>query len=239
MKIFEPYTVSEPLPGLYAIDEGGVRSFLIPGEKEALLIDSGFGRGDLAAQIAEISPLPVKLVHTHTDGDHTGCDAQFSQIFLHPAEYDYWLRKSAGRGIDVGSFISRCSALWEGDILSFGEYKLEVVLIPGHTPGSIALLERGRRFLIGGDSVQNGAVFMFGEGRCMPAYLASMKKLESMRPLFDTVLASHSELTVEADIIPELIEGAQLYLEGKLEGVQPPRQMPCMLYKHKRGKFLC
>lgn len=238
-----PYTVEQPFPGLYAIDEGGVRSFLIPGESDALLIDSGFGRGNLLAQVRELTDLPVTLLHTHTDGDHTGCNAQFDKILLHPAEYDYYAQKLQASDADVKAAFAKISPIWEGDRLCYGEYCLEVVLIPGHTPGSIALLDAHKRLLIGGDSVQTGAIFMFGAGRNMPAYLASMQKLDAMRKQFDTVLASHAQLCVDAQILPDLIEGAQAFLDGKLTGSAPSfapgRPMPCLQYSYKRANFLC
>ncbi len=238
MENMAPYTVTEPYPGFYAIDEGGVRSFLIPGETDALLIDSGFGRGDLLKQVRVLTDLPVTLLHTHTDGDHTGCDAQFEKIVLHPSEYDYFAQKRKVSG-STDAVLAKVAPIWEKDRLCYGDYQFEVILIPGHTPGSIALLDVNHRLLIGGDSVQTGAIFMFGIGRNMSAYLASMQKLNRIRDQFDTVLASHDQLCVDAGILPDLIAGAQAYLEGKLTGEEPERPLPCLLYTYKRAKFLC
>ncbi len=234
-----PYTVTEPFPGIYAVDEGGVCSFLIPGKTDALLIDSGFGRGNLLEQVRVLTKLPVTLLHTHTDGDHTGCDAQFDKILIHPAEYDYYAQKLTASECNANAVLARVLPIWEGTELVYGDYRFKVLLIPGHTPGSIALLDKAHRLLIGGDSVQAGAIFMFGPGRNMSAYLASMRRLDAMRDRFDTVLASHAQLCVDAQILPDLIEGAQAYLDGKLTGVEPGRALPCLLYTHKRAKFLC
>ncbi len=239
MKQIAPYTVSEPFPGLYVIDEGGVRCFLIPGETEALLIDSGFGKGDLAAQVREITALPVVLVHTHTDGDHAGCDAQFSRIGLHPAEYDHFVQSLKRSEQADKTLPDRFFPVWEGEKLTFGAYTFEVVLIPGHTPGSIALLDEEHRLLIGGDSIQTGAIYMFGPGRNMPAFLASMRRLDALRGRFDRVLASHDALIVGADLIPELIEGAEAYLRGELTAEEPPFPLPARVYRLNRVKFLC
>lgn len=239
MNNIAPYSINEIMPGIFAIDEGGVCSFLIPGKEEALLIDSGFGRGDLLAQVREITELPVYLVHTHTDGDHTGCDAQFDRIALHPAEFGHYTHNLAESGKNPVEMIARSEAVLEGRMLEYGEYRFEIILIPGHTPGSIALLDREKRVLIGGDSIQEGAVFMFGFGRDMTAYLDSMKKLENMRGMFDKVIASHGKTVIGSDILPDIIEGAQAYLDGKIEGTQPPFDMPCKLFTFKRAKFLC
>ena len=61
---------------------------------------------------------------------------------------------------------------FEGDIIDLGERKLEVIHVPGHTPGSITLLDREERCLIGGDPVQiDGEIYMFGLHRDMEAYV--------------------------------------------------------------------
>ena len=98
-----------------------------------------------------------------------------------------------------------------------------MIHIPGHTPGSIALLERNQRFLIGGDSVQPGPIYMFGSARDMPTYIQSMEKLNAMRRLFDTVYASHGEPDVNPSIIPALAEGARQVLAGNVQGTELDR----------------
>jgi hydroxyacylglutathione hydrolase len=231
----EPYSVMKFAEQFYVIDEGGVRCFLITGEEHALLIDTGFGGGDLKAQVAELTGLPVRVVQTHTDGDHIGSSGQFADILMHPAEFAYFKQN--------GNTHPGLKAIWDGDWLACGPYTFQVILIPGHTPGSIALLEEQQRWLIGGDSIQAGPAFMFGEGRSMAAYAASMRKLDGMRPAFDHVLASHGPLCLPADILPELVEGAELQLAGRLEGKNPQLDLPhlpsCRLYSHKRAMFLC
>ncbi len=226
-----PYSAKEIYSGFWDIDEGGVRSFLVVDNEEALLIDTGFGRGDLAALVHEITDKPVRVLNTHADGDHTGCNGSFGSIYMHPAEYD---RYCFGRDVRTDCL----HPVWEGDVICAGDYRFEVILIPGHTPGSIALLEKSRRFLISGDSVQTGAAFMFGQGRNLPAYRDSIKKLMARRGEFDTVHPSHGELNVPADMLDDIYEASGKLLAGELEGRDPGRQMPCKLYEYKRAKFL-
>ncbi|QHQ61567.1 hypothetical protein Ana3638_12925 [Anaerocolumna sedimenticola] len=108
--------------------------------------------------------------------------------------------------------------IWEGDIINLGSYRFEVILLPGHTPGSIALLEREKHFLIGGDSIQTGKIYMFGNGRNFEAFRASMKKLQGMLKDFDTVYASHDALSVPADTVNQLYIGAGRVMEKKVIG---------------------
>jgi hydroxyacylglutathione hydrolase len=168
------YMTSEIAKGFYSIEQGFVRSFLFEGDQEALLIDTGTGDGDLKKYVEEITKLPVTVVFTHADGDHTGGAEHFERRFMHPCEFDYYRTKNE-RAISM-------EPVWEGDVLNLGSYRFEVILMPGHTPGSIALLEKEKRFLIGGDSIQLGSIFMFGNGATTTSSL-------SMNPIISATAA--------------------------------------------------
>lgn len=228
-----PYQAVPLAPGFYAIEENGVRMFLLEGDGEAVLIDTGFGSGDLKAILSTVTELPItKVINTHADMDHLGCNHQFDSIWMHPAEFD---RYAAPGKYDL----SCLCPLWEGEVIGVGDYRLEVVLIPGHTPGSIALLERDKRFLIGGDSVQDGAIFMFGNGRNMPAFVCSMDKLIGLADCFDVIYPSHGSLAVKPDILPLLKQGALDVMAGKIPELPPIWEgMPCKLYDCGEVKFL-
>jgi hydroxyacylglutathione hydrolase len=205
------FTKNKISEGFYSIEQGFVRSFLIEGDKKALLIDTGVGGGNLKEYVEEITKLPVTVIFTHADGDHVGEACEFERRLMHPSEFDYYNSKKENA--------VSMEPVWEGDVLSLGNYTFEVILIPGHTPGSIALLEKEKRFLIGGDSIQLGSsIFMFGNGRNFQAYGASMKKLQNRLEEFDTVYASHGVLSVEADTVNLLYEAAGRVMENKVHG---------------------
>jgi hydroxyacylglutathione hydrolase len=206
----ENYTVNKIREGFYSIEQGFVRSFLIEGDREALLIDTGVGSGNLKRYVEEITKLPITVIFTHADGDHVGNAGQFDRRFMHPCEFDYYKSKNEK--------IVSMEPVWEGDIIDLGRYSFEVILIPGHTPGSIALLEKEKRFLIGGDSIQIGNIFMFGNGRNFDAYRASMKKLQGRLKEFDTVYASHNVLSIEANTVNLLYVAAGKVMENKVYG---------------------
>jgi len=228
------YKTSKIIDGMWNIEEGKVRAFLIEGETRAMLVDTGFGTGDISAEVKSLTDKPVFVVNTHADRDHIGCNDMFDEVYLHPSEYDRYSRTGSPK--KKSPF-----PVWEGDIIDFGRFSFEVILIPGHTPGSIALLERNRRFLISGDSVQSGDIFMFGEGRNLPAYIESLKKLQKLSGCFDTVYASHSNISVRADIIPELLEGAIKLMRGEISSenlYSPPMGADCKLYRCPVAGFL-
>ena len=221
------YSSIEVAKDFYTIEEGGVRMFLIIGEKEALLVDTGFGTGDLISYIRTMTEKPIRLVMTHTDGDHIGKNGEFEKAMMHPAEFDYY-RAKGGKNAE---------AIWEGDLIDLGNYRFRVILIPGHTPGSIALLEENTGLLISGDSIGRMPIYMFNAGRNIDAYIESMKKLDGIKG-FTKILTSHGELLQERSIIHELIEAAEAIRKGEVSGEKPERDLPCLLYRYKKVAFL-
>lgn len=86
--------------------------------------------------------------------------------------------------------------LKEGQTLTVGNYRLEVVDIPGHTPGHIGLYERGHRLFFGGDHVLNRItpnISFWGFGADILAiYFESLKKVYDY-PI-DYLFSSHRSI---------------------------------------------
>ena len=121
------YTVVKIAENIWAIDQKGVRSWLLVGDDKAILVDTCFG-GDLLAACRTVTDLPITLITTHADPDHIGSDDLFDTQYLHSAEFSCYESRSKK--------VSKAAPMEEGDTFSLGQYQLEVVWIPGHTPGS-------------------------------------------------------------------------------------------------------
>lgn len=132
----------------------------------AVLIDTGYctdvGRLEaaLAAQGVALRDIGL-IVNTHSHSDHIGGNSALQQasgarIAMHPYEArpinqgDWW---STGlRYLDQEAPPFRVAQyLEDGDVLQFGAVRFDVIHVPGHSSGSIALYERARETLIVGD----------------------------------------------------------------------------------------
>ena len=193
---------------------GLVRSFLMIGKDKAILIDTGLGRDDLKQAVEEITNLPIEVIYTHSDGDHVGGVHQFDISYMHPLEIQHYLKRFENP--------VKMIEIKEHDMVDIADYHFEVILIPGHTPGSIALYEKSKHFMIGGDSLQVGPVFMFGDGRDLKDYLNSLKKVQYLSDL-DVIYASHNDLEFKPSMIQELIEAVEKLLKNDLEGLPEER----------------
>ena len=129
---------------------------------------------------------------------------------MHPAEEAHYRR--GGRG---GTIIP----VTEGDTLDLGGRELRIIDLPGHTPGSIAVLDVRNRVLISGDPVQeHGRVFMFGTHRNMENYIRSLEHLETFAGQFDEIWPSHADIPISPSLIRKLHDGAVDVLNGKVPG---------------------
>ena len=204
------YQIVQVNQNTWRIEDNGVRVFLLAGEDKALLIDSGMQLTN-ARDIAEsLTSLPVELLNTHADMDHTGSNEQFDSFYMHPAEEANYRRSGKG---------GRLIPVQDGDELDLGNRKLRIIHLPGHTPGSIAVLDTASRVLISGDPVQeHGRIFMFGDQRNMNDYMRSLEKLEQMAGEFDELWPSHADIPLRPDTIGRLIDGAKKVMNGEVSG---------------------
>ena len=146
----------------------------------------------------------------YADRDHIGSNEQFDAFYMHPAEEPVY-RRSGKSGTII--------PVREGDSLNLGDHELRIIHLPGHTPGSIAVLDVQNRVLISEDPIQeHGRVFMFGDHRNMEYYIASLEHLESFADQFDEIWPSHADIPVSPAVIRKLRDGAQAVLDGAVQG---------------------
>lgn len=217
----------------WRIEDEGVRFYLLCGSQKAALIDTGMKCPD-AKQIAQtLTNLPLILINTHADPDHISGNNAFNDFYMSSNEEGNY-RAYNGQG--------KILPICEGDIIDLGDRELMIIDIPGHTHGSIGIIDKKNRVFISGDSVQNGKIFMFGPGRDLDQYIKSLKHLEQYENMFDDVYPMHGTFPVNKDLIPKLIQGAQSILDGKAMEYASPVNIfgnDVTLYKFDYAGFLC
>lgn len=69
----EDYYKFEDMGGFWRIGSNeGVFCYLIEGSEKAMLIDTGYGLGDLRSAVEKVTGLPLIIVNTHGHCDHIG-----------------------------------------------------------------------------------------------------------------------------------------------------------------------
>ena len=177
------YKAAEVRPGVWAIDERTGRMYLVTGAERAVLIDSGYGGGDIRAFIKSLYDGPVTLMHTHAHSDHTGCDGLFEEVWATRAEWPALLQAGVPQ--------ERLQELREGDVIDLGDRKLCVMETPGHTAGSASFFDAENRLLFSGDNVSDKTVYLSMPGADMQAYRQTLARFWTMYPAWETLLGHH------------------------------------------------
>lgn len=186
-----------------------VRFFLLEGTEKALLVDTGMTCPDAREAAEQLTDKPIMLLNTHVDGDHISGNAKFDTVYMAEGEIESYRGQNGAGEIAV---------VKGGDVISLGERDILIIDNPGHTPGSIALLDQKNRVLYSGDAVQDGDIFMFGPGRNLPLYIESLANLQKYEDQFDEIYPSHGTIPVQKDLTGKLLVCAKEIQEGKAVG---------------------
>jgi glyoxylase-like metal-dependent hydrolase (beta-lactamase superfamily II) len=129
------------------------KMYLVIGSERAILIDGGWdSSGDLLVLCQELTgfALPIDLVIAHGHPDHIMQIHTFlnagKKVYFPVADLD------AASSFGVNLSLDQIVDIGEGDALELGNGSLRVFTIPGHTPGSIVLLDEATGDLFASDA---------------------------------------------------------------------------------------
>lgn len=193
------------------ITEKIVHMYLVWGTERALLIDTGLGQGNLNAAVAQLWKKSLLVANTHGHEDHVGANTQFDQVLAHPGDWDSIRRYTS------------CSAanllpLREGCRIDLGNRSLNVLSLPGHTPGSIAFWDQTYHILFCGDYVSDRPIYLCYEGASIKEYCTSLTRILSMAPEIRFLLGGHGSPKQGMEQVRKLLACATALMDGTLKG---------------------
>lgn len=219
----------------WAVEDGMVRFFVLEGSDKAILIDSGMTtKGDAAKNIAKTivgEDKVLELINTHTDMDHTAGNSGFDFCYIHEAEETKY--RSTGNNSPVVT-------LTDGDVINLGNRPLRIIHIPGHTPGSIAILDINSRVLFSGDTVSDAVIYMFGEFRNMESYINSLTYLKSLSDDYDKIYPSHGTPELDKNQVDYLLDYAiNISLNKEAGSIIDLWGNKILLYQFEKAGYYC
>ncbi len=140
--------------------------------REAIVVDPGMTSAAEERRLDEyIAAKGLKVtavVNTHMHLDHSfGVDYVRRRygVPLRAHAADAALAATVGEQARRFGMLDRCddsleidSPLADGDIIRLGDEQLQVLHVPGHSPGGIALYSREGKFVLSGDSLFQGSI---------------------------------------------------------------------------------
>lgn len=217
----------------WALEDEGVRFFLLKGTESSVLIDTGMHWTCIDDILGDLKDTCMGVINTHADRDHTSGNDCFKDIYMSAAEFAHYYHS--------GKHTHRVHALFEGDVIDLGGRELEVISVPGHTPGSIMILDQKTHILFSGDPVQEGnGIFMFGENRNMYAYTEGLRHLLEWEDEIDEIWPCHGKAPLRTDLVYDLIEEAEQVIAGEIPGKKETKfDKEITVYRTAHAVFLC
>ena len=204
-------------PGITLFTEPHVHEFFranlyrIEGRDFDIQLDFGVG----VRSLTEVSPAtghPVLAIASHAHVDHVGSFHEYGRRAGHPIEARTFAEMDDA-GTLASTFVNIEDALtalpspdWtmsryrlrpaplteflgEGDVVDLGNRKFTVLLLPGHSPGSIALLDEHNGEFFSADAIYDEGLVDDIPGADVESYLRTMHRLASLD--VGTVYAGH------------------------------------------------
>lgn len=149
----EPYFRSWRIaPGTWQILSDGDFSYLVEGDEEAILIDSGYGAGNIREYAQSLTEKPLsKICNTHDHFDHTANNCYFDLAYMSPQTYPLaTIPFPSFEGITFPRDYP-VKLVGDGDIIPLKGRELKVFLVNDHAVGSLCFLDEKEGILFSGD----------------------------------------------------------------------------------------
>ena len=189
----------------------GINTYVVydPATRDCAIIDPGMFNSEEEEAIKgfiDRNNLKVKhVINTHLHVDHAVGNKYASEIFNAPVmahPEDEFLGKrmrmqAAAFGLSEKiDDVSVSSYLHDDDTIAVGNGRLEVLHVPGHSPGGIALYDKEGGYVISGDSLFAGSVGRTDlPGGDMPTLIKAVKENLLTLPPDTVVYPGHGPAT--------------------------------------------
>lgn len=221
--------------------------YLIVGKQKAVLIDTGWGYGDIKEVVEGITDLPVTLLLSHGHPDHNGGAIQFDEAYLN--EKDFKMNESqsqiALRRKLMLRYVPRDfeekPEMWQPprtkpliplkETMTFdlGGITILPFNLPGHSAGSMVFIIPEERIAIFGDAISHPTVMFLDNSTKIQPHYEAMVELSRHSHLYDRVLVNHETFELDKIVLDNNIALAKAILEGRDEKVPASRRAQKLL----------
>lgn len=201
---------------------GTQNMYLLEGEEKALLIDTGFGAGNLRAFVEKLTSKPIVVANTHFHPDHAAGNGEFEMAYM-----------SRGSEMDAPSVYSSGAVPFdittlphadyekvyvsEGNRIELGARTIEVLdVLPAHCNSSLFFLDREHKMFFCGDELEAAQVNLFDNSKnpkvqyygeeCLLNFKKNCERIRSLSSQFDYLLPNHNGAPIAKSYIDDYIE---------------------------------
>lgn len=144
--------------GIYDIlDEGNSSFYIVEGEDRAAVIDTGISPGQkILPLIRKYTSKPLILVLTHAHIDHWYHMDEFETVYMCHREFEVGPDALRDMMADKELHPERTLDIRTDTRIELGGTALSICEVPGHTPGSVVVLDERSNRLFTGDAIGSG-----------------------------------------------------------------------------------
>ena len=222
------FQATQVLDGTWLIRSHGSTAYLCAGEDEGCVVDTGDSYGDLRAFCEALCGKPVKTVlNTHGHFDHTALNGQFGTAYMGRLAAVIAKTPNGGQPLERYNTDYEIRIVDDGDSVTVGGRRFEAIRMDGHSPDSIAWLDRQNRVLFTGDNLSSFVPLEYKRKDPQPSmllYVMSVAKLLAVRDAYDYVACGHGETLAGAELADQAMIAALRALAGETD--MPPESHP-------------
>ncbi|NLO83923.1 MAG: MBL fold metallo-hydrolase [Clostridiales bacterium] len=231
----EPYFRSKLVaPRTWQVLSDGDYSYLLEGDEEALLIDSGYGAGNIRKYCQTLTDKPLsRIANTHDHFDHTANNCYFDCAYMSAETQPLaTIPFPSFEGIDFPRDY-RIEIVDDGDFIPLKGRDLLVLKVPDHAVGSLVFLDKSARILFSGDEIMGHGMNLHGS---VETRVLHLRKLAAYRSDYDTLCAGGG--IMDAAIIDQYLANAEAILGGAVGVPYVPMPFPNFSQTDEEGRVV-
>lgn len=224
-----------------------VYMYLLLGTEKALLIDTAYGFTDVPSAIRGITNLPLIVVNTHGHMDHMHGNHLYpavhvseddSEVFQRHSDATYLkeLMEQVAQANRLPKLLLRLPMLRVKDVVrcvpsvsvplpeemffELGQRKVRILKTPGHTVGSITLMDEKHKWAFSGDTTcKDGVLLHFPESTSVQTFRASILGLKELvqKGKITAFFPAHQQPPLGTEILDLYIKNCDQILNGQLD----------------------
>lgn len=207
--------------------------YLIIGDEEAVLLDCGWGYGDIKALAKSLTDRPITLVLSHGNIDHVGGASQFDIVYLNENDFNF---------VDSQTDVSLCrkilathvpvdfqegTDLWqparsqsytpltEDSIFDLDNHTLQPYHLPGHSLGCMVFIIPEESMAIFGDAISHPTLMSLDHSTDIQTHYDAMVRFSAHEHLYQRVLVNHETFELDKIVLENNIKLAKAILDNK------------------------
>jgi glyoxylase-like metal-dependent hydrolase (beta-lactamase superfamily II) len=212
---------------IYLLDDAGeATGYLVLGENKAIVIDTMIGYENVYQVVRSLTDLPLMVINTHGHCDHIYGNVYFDKAYMNPADLPV-----AREHMNFPEFQEECEKrhlkmpefcpIYPGDVIELGNQNLEIIGLPGHTPGGICLLLSKDKVLFTGDGINRHLWLQLPESSSLQDLAKNLDAIMDVKQKADWILHGHARGFEPISLLSEMRSGVQEILDGNHEREEP------------------